>query len=625
MPAKAKPKPRPKPTPRGGNPTKAANNATQEILAQPTVAAAPEATRSIDLAEVEPQYRLQTRKSNQNKHPGEQHNRYSTRRHTKEEIAHDEREKAEKIMAEKYENICEHQSKIDFAAQLESNIRQKQHAIESTAMQPDLALYDTQTEDGIDNEHFSNDISNENLPYTSGDDSEHVSVPGEPYDEDFDDGKGSDPDYVERDDEKLSESDYYESEVENEALRVPSKKPKVTKSHDKVSKAVQRAAFRTVVSQKAKQVAEVHHYDFAEEGEPLQSTASVKRKVDGPDALNVKRAHPADIGGLRPNWKLLIKGEAQHGALASVPAAASTAKHSATAAKVNPKSATAAALPPTNLANTQKNALRLAPRSILYPLASVQVQSTIGPNYVPRSTLQMGIKFEPTDITPAGEVTPIPGTKKGGGKSEAKYTNANLPFSRGRSRLDLKTWQNMYLPELYDWAGTLSEPFGSNSHPKLENIVKELWVKHFPHLKDVEDDPAILGVATGALRNWRSEIGKAGLRVITESIKGMTKNEIVEFVAYQIPPEGQVGRFIYGQPDNKPGQCEAWLSSLILETFAWHIAVMMKVKTSEHYPFGALALCAASVEHALRHWQTGVCEEIPFSDSLWGAATDGYT
>lgn len=69
----------------------------------------------------------------------------------------------------------------------------------------------------------------------------------------------------------------------------------------------------------------------------------------------------------------------------------------------------------------------------------------------------------------------------------------------------------------------------------------------------------------------------------------------------------------------------------------------MKVKSSGDYPLGALALCAASVRHfskcntvvqmteyvcqverALKRWQTGVCEEIAFSDSLWGAAADRY-
>ncbi|KAG9217553.1 hypothetical protein CCMSSC00406_0008480 [Pleurotus cornucopiae] len=641
MPAKAKPKAHSRAAAQGAKRTEAASSATGEVLARPTPAS--EATLQ-SVEPPEPQNRLQTRKSNQNKHPGEQHNRYTTRRRTKEEIAQDEHEKAVKIMAEKYENIREHQSKIDFAAQLESNIRQKQQTVASTATRPDLALSSTKDhqnlEDGMDHELVSDDVGDENLPYTSGDDSEHVSIPGEVYDEDFDDGKGSDPDYVEFDNEKSSESDHLESDVEIEAsqARVTSKKPKAEpgKATKSVTKAAQRAAFRSVVSQQAKQLEETRKLEL-DGGAPVQNdgtVASAKRKVDGPDAGNIKRPRPADIGGLRPNWKaLVVKSTSEvpvsknlapnvNSKLVSLPLPTSSVRDEhangptgefdqdedikmlhAVRAK---KGTRTPSLPPSNSGSAGGMAQRNA-------LPTVQVKSTIGPNYAPRSTLQMGIKFEPTDVLPAGEVTPIAGsTKKSGGKSETKYTNSNLPFPQGRARVDLKTWQKTYLPELYDWAGTLPEPFGSNSHPELENVVAQLWVKHFPHLMGVRDNPAILGVATGALRNWRSEIGKAGLRVVTDSIKGLTRNEIVEYVAYQIPSDGQ------------PGYREAWLSTLILETFAWHVTVTMKVKASEHYPFGALALCAASVERALKRWQTGVCEEISFSDSLWGAATDGY-
>lgn len=106
----------------------------------------------------------------------------------------------------------------------------------------------------------------------------------------------------------------------------------------------------------------------------------------------------------------------------------------------------------------------------------------------------MGIKFAPTDISPAGEVTPISGPTKRGSKNETKYTNANLPFSQARARLDLKTWQKNYLPALYDWAGTLPEPFGTNSHPSFHGVVTALWVDHFPHLRDVQNHPAIISV-----------------------------------------------------------------------------------------------------------------------------------
>ncbi|KAF9496256.1 hypothetical protein BDN71DRAFT_1505952 [Pleurotus eryngii] len=667
MGTKAKPRPRPRPrsTAHGAKHSEDPGDAAQEIVEQPVTSAAPEALQPEDV--IEPQTRLQTRKSNQAQHPSERHNQYTIRRRTKEEIAQDELAKAEKLMADRYENRRDHQSRIDFAAQLETNIRQKQQAMKLNATRPDLdvgTIQDRETqaaedEKGIDDELLSNGNGVDNLPYTSGDDSEHLSIPGETYDEDFDDGKGSDPDYPEPgvDDEVSSdlEADYFERNIKHAALQVTSKKQKAEpgKATKPVSKAAQRAAFRGAVSQQAKQLTAIKDKGAtAATPVPVRNTAPAKRKVvSNQDDSNVKRVRQASVGGLRANWKSLVKpvkGEgpgpasntSSHKSATPLPATSNNDEYASTPTGefnndedieiLNVVQARKGSnLPPSNAAtthkNTQNNGGVQTTQKNGNPHSTAQVRAVgNSSNYIPRSTLQMGIKFEQTDISPAGEATPISGPAKRGSKSETKYTNANLPFSRARARLDLKTWQKDYLPALYDWAGTLPEPFGTNSHPSLHGVVTALWITHFPHLRDVKNDPAIIPVAGAALQNWHSEIGKAGLRVVTESLDSLSKEEIVEFVASQLPTDNQVGRFIYGEPDNEPGHRDAWLSSPILETFAWHVAVTMKVKTSGDYPLGALALCAASVERALRRWETGVCEEIAFSNSIWGAAADRY-
>ncbi|KAF9501416.1 hypothetical protein BDN71DRAFT_1501141 [Pleurotus eryngii] len=509
----------------------------------------------------------------------------------------------------------------------------RQKATELAATRPDLAPLDAALRANYVNEPdewLSDGPGLGNLPYTSGDDSEHLSILGEhevgAYDEDFDDRKGTDPNYVEQDEAVASESDL-EGEVKSSTdhAQVTSKKQtasvgrpgiNVTKSDSKAaSKAAQRAAFRTAISRQAKDAKPLNEHGT--EMDVPGTNTSGKRKVG------------TDIGGLKANWRKVapvqVPAKVYH-----TPTFKSTATSTTTTITAIGKCSNSN-LEAAGEFDKDEDVKILqvvqAKKEMKFPAVSAAIPhsklSNVTQKPIARSTMQMGIKFELAEISITGEVTSV-SMKKGSNKNKTKYTNANLLFSCARSRVDLKTWQKAFLPDLCDWAGTLGELFGSNSHPDLHGVVLNLWRKHFPHLINVENDLAIVGVAITALRNWCSEISKAGLCVVAEQIKGLTTEEVIDYVAFQLPADGQVGRFIYGQPDNEPGHHDAWLLDLLLETFTCHVSTTMNVKDSVDYPIRVLALSAASVEHALKHWETGACQDLAFSDSLWGAVTEGY-
>ncbi|KAF9487692.1 hypothetical protein BDN71DRAFT_1513707 [Pleurotus eryngii] len=545
---------------------------------------------------VEPQpTRLQTRKSNQHQHPGDHHNRYSTRRRTKEEIAQDELVKAKKLLDEKKQSIQDHQSRIKIAAQLESDAHQRQKATELAATRPDLAPLDAALRaDYVDepDEWLLDGPGLGNLPYTSGDDSEHLSILGEhevgAYDEDFDNRKGTDPDYVEQDEAVASKSDL-EGEVKSSTdhAQVTSKKQtasigrpgiNVTKSDSKAaSKAAQRAAFRTAVSRQAKDAKPLNEHGT--EMDVPGTNTSGKRKVGSEnDSTTFKCARSADIGGLKANWRKVAPVQAPakvyHTPTFKSMATSTTTTITTIGKRSNSNLEAAGEFDKDE--DVKIIQVVRAKKEMKFPAVSAAIPrlklSNVTQKPIARSTMQMGIKFEPAEISITGE--------------------------------------KAFLPDLCDWAGTLGEPFGSNSHPDLHEVVLNLWRKHFPHLINVENDLAIVGVAIAALRNWLSKIGKAGLRVVMEQIKGLTTEEVIDYVAFKLPA------------DAGTSQCLA--IDLLLETFACHVGTTMNVKDSVDYPIGVLALSAASVERALRRWETGAFQDLAFSDSLWGAVTEGY-
>lgn len=64
------------------------------------------------------------------------------------------------------------------------------------------------------------------------------------------------------------------------------------------------------------------------------------------------------------------------------------------------------------------------------------------------------------------------------GPAKPRYKNGHLPFENQAQ--DLETWRNTVLPAVIDWAGTLEDPFGANSHLDLHDIVRDSWNDGFP-------------------------------------------------------------------------------------------------------------------------------------------------
>ncbi|KAJ7673383.1 hypothetical protein B0H17DRAFT_1083249, partial [Mycena rosella] len=128
---------------------------------------------------------------------------------------------------------------------------------------------------------------------------------------------------------------------------------------------------------------------------------------------------------------------------------------------------------------------------------------------------------------------------------------------------DLKHFQTAYIPDLIDWIGTLADPFGASSHPEFMAQVGRMWVK-----------------AVAACGNWRSTIGKRGVKAVVEQL-----NKI---------------KTVQGRRDWEPS-----LINLIIRTFGAHLHIAMKTEEFWGHPTGALSLCAAAVERALSLCRNG--------------------
>lgn len=75
-----------------------------------------------------------------------------------------------------------------------------------------------------------------------------------------------------------------------------------------------------------------------------------------------------------------------------------------------------------------------------------------------------------------------------------RYTNLSLPF-KDPAR-NLKIWQTQVLAAITDWAGTLENPFGANSHEDFEAVVTQHFKMCFP---DIDVTPAVLSLVRTSL------------------------------------------------------------------------------------------------------------------------------
>ncbi|KAF8218932.1 hypothetical protein L208DRAFT_1383164 [Tricholoma matsutake] len=82
---------------------------------------------------------------------------------------------------------------------------------------------------------------------------------------------------------------------------------------------------------------------------------------------------------------------------------------------------------------------------------------------------------------------------------------------------DLATWRNKVLPPIIDWAGSHDDPFAVSADPSFKTIVKTFWDQSS---QTVEPTDAVYAVASSAIRNWWSGIGKRTLANLSCTFKG---------------------------------------------------------------------------------------------------------
>lgn len=222
--------------------------------------------------------------------------------------------------------------------------------------------------------------------------------------------------------------------------------------------------------------------------------------------------------------------------------------------------------------------------------------------------------------------------RRGRGPKKEKYTVIDLPFPAGPGKAAYhQKWRRQFKHSLYHWAGTVSDPFGTNAimGPK----VREIWNAVYPTLVLENDDPAwdvIRGVAGDALLDWRSSAGKDAIKIVVKTFKEnkISDDEVGEVAEYYL----KKFRFIYGNPDaSNPEEKEPFLGPFMLEMFATVLKKTVASMFGYGHPIGGLAMAAATLERAFELIKQGRVTldyeddtdkkkpSLPqFNDKLWG-------
>ncbi|KAG2144243.1 hypothetical protein DEU56DRAFT_937914 [Suillus clintonianus] len=189
-----------------------------------------------------------------------------------------------------------------------------------------------------------------------------------------------------------------------------------------------------------------------------------------------------------------------------------------------------------------------------------------------RTTAGMGLKINKkgADDAVTEEVKAVKMLKPQ--KPLQKLRLEDLPL---QDKSDRDVW-NRLVCAVIDWAGTTTDPFGTNEHPELSPKLQELWNVFFEHnTVDVNEHPAIKKIAR------------------------------VKFVRDHLPCKVNNQKhvlFIYADIEAFKG---AWLSPELLELVTGHIKHCGKVFGVFGKPIGALGLAAAAYHFALSLYTDG--------------------
>ncbi|KAF7366228.1 hypothetical protein MVEN_00500000 [Mycena venus] len=204
------------------------------------------------------------------------------------------------------------------------------------------------------------------------------------------------------------------------------------------------------------------------------------------------------------------------------------------------------------------------------PASLLAARGSKSANAIADATAKMGISLVPKDVQL---------------KADGKNSYAN----------DLKFWQGAVIVEFVSWAGTKDETFAVNSHPDFRDVVTELWNHHFGAYP-IND--AVYAQAAAAVRNWRSKIGKTGVKTVQDVVTNSDDLSTIEARA-----EWVQNKLL----DSNFDMTGAYRGELVLRTFAAHLQVVNKADVFYGHPVGALATACASAERALHMYKTGTC------------------
>ncbi|KAF8870452.1 hypothetical protein BD779DRAFT_1478893 [Infundibulicybe gibba] len=154
-----------------------------------------------------------------------------------------------------------------------------------------------------------------------------------------------------------------------------------------------------------------------------------------------------------------------------------------------------------------------------------------------------------------GDNTEEAGNRGNRGRTKkVKYMVSSLPFPGGaEGSAYFKKYRKIFKPTLIAWASTLDDPFGANS--LIEPTIRELWALIFPKINYLDPNDKkwrpIDSIASEALTNWRSDLGKEALKIVKRFLlANVLKDDIPSFIDQMRdgPPKF---RFIYGDPQQK--------------------------------------------------------------------------
>ncbi|KAI9434795.1 hypothetical protein H4582DRAFT_2059913 [Lactarius indigo] len=193
-----------------------------------------------------------------------------------------------------------------------------------------------------------------------------------------------------------------------------------------------------------------------------------------------------------------------------------------------------------------------------------------------RTTSAVGLVVKKKDVNTSAGPMQGPIIKSEGNELSKPYRNLKVLDIPIAGEHELTQW-DLIIRGVLDWAGMLSDTFGTNEHPDLLVMIQGLWDKCLPErMEDMRTNPAIKKVVIDHLNEWRSTISKKAVTILSDFIKHNTtlrrdSGEVATFVRGLLPrPHEQpiIFPLIYADPEASKG---SWLAPMLLQVFAVHL------------------------------------------------------